>query len=124
MGVIHQQESISWKNFQVLGQRSSRTVAGKHAIGQQDNFCVWATALNRACRVLGLAMFELENRAIEKARGIAERGVRFFVKQRMREVTRQRLPNDQVGHVTAGKQERVLGAKKITKTFFQLLIEG
>src|SRR6266404_2648284 len=80
--------------------------------------------MDRARHIFGVAMLEWNDRAIQKLRGIRERGMRSFVKQRMGEAPGQRLGNYQVGHVATGDEQGIFGTEKIGETPFQFPVQN
>ena len=90
MSVVHEDHGVFRKDGEVLREGGGGAVVGKHAISQQNNFCVGTAARDRALEVVRMAMFELQDGAIEEPARIGQRGVRTLIHQRVGKVAGQR----------------------------------
>jgi len=84
--VIHQQQSVAREQFQVGFERRDRAVAREHAIREHDRSRAASAAFERARKIIRVAVFELQGRAVEERQRVLERNVGILINQRMGEL--------------------------------------
>ena len=119
MRVIHEQQSITRQQLQILTQRRHRSIMRKHPIRQHERPCTNAATLQSSLKARHIPMLESQHRTIQELRRILQSRMSALIHQRMRELPAQCLSHDQIGHITRTRQQRRLRPEEFTKLLLQ-----